>query len=51
MGRFDNIHLGLSQEEALRSLTLPEEQLESASDYYMAASHLINFPGGATEAA
>lgn len=51
VGRFDNIHLGLSQEEALRILTLPEEQLESASDYYMAASHLINFPGGATEAA
>lgn len=51
MGRFDNIHLGLSQEEALRILTLPEEQLQSASDYYMAASHLINFPGAATEAA
>lgn len=51
MRRFDNIHLGLSHEEALRILTLPLEQLESASDYYMAASHLINFPGPETEAA
>ena len=48
VSRFDNIHLGLSHEEALRILTLPEDQLESASDYYMAASHLINFPGEAT---
>ncbi len=48
VSRFDNIHLGLSHEEALRVLTLPEDQLESASDYYMAASHLINFPGEAT---
>ena len=51
MSRFDNIHLGLSQEEALRILTLPVDELESASDYYMAASHLINFPGEATEEA
>ena len=51
MSRFDNIHLGLSQEEALRILTLPVDELESASDYYMAASHLINFPGTATEEA
>jgi bilin biosynthesis protein len=49
VSRFDNIHLGLSHEEALRILTLPEDELESASDYYMAASHLINFPGSATE--
>ena len=51
MSRFDNIHLGLTHEEALRILTLPEDQLESASDYYMAASHLINFPGERTESA
>ena len=51
MSRFDNIHLGLSQDEALRILTLPVDELESASDYYMAASHLINFPGEATEEA
>jgi bilin biosynthesis protein len=51
VSRFDNIHLGLSQEEALRILTLPVDELESASDYYMAASHLINFPGTATEEA
>ena len=48
VSRFDNIHLGLSHEEALRILKLPEDQLDSASDYYMAASHLINFPGDAT---
>jgi bilin biosynthesis protein len=48
VSRFDNIHLGLSHEEALRILTLPEDQLDSASDYYMAASHLINFPGETT---
>lgn len=45
MNRFDNIHLGLSQEDALRILRLRPEDLEAASDYYMAASHLINFPG------
>lgn len=51
MSRFDNIHLGLSHQEALRILQLPLEVLDSASDYYMAASHLINFPGDATETA
>ena len=47
--RFNNIHLGLSQQEAIRILSLPLEQLESKSDYYMAASHLINFPGESSE--
>ena len=51
MSRFDNIHQGLSHEEALRILTLPLDQLESASDYYMAVSHLINFPGEPTQRA
>lgn len=51
MSRFNNIHLGLSHEEALRILTLAEADLEAASDYYMAASHLINFPGDASEEA
>ena len=51
MSRFNNIHLGLSHEEALRILTLPEAELDAASDYYMAASHLINFPGETSEAA
>ena len=51
MSRFDNIHLGLTQQEALRILEQPLEALESASDYYMAASHLINFPGESTERA
>ena len=51
VSRFDNIHLGLTQQEALRILEQPLEALESASDYYMAASHLINFPGDSTEKA
>jgi len=51
VSRFDNIHLGLTQQEALRILEKPLEDLESASDYYMAASHLINFPGDSTEKA
>jgi bilin biosynthesis protein len=51
VSRFNNIHLGLSHEEALRILTLPEGELDAASDYYMAASHLINFPGDTSEAA
>jgi len=44
-GAFNNIHPGLSHGEALRLLALPLEELDSGSDYYMAASHLINFPG------
>mgnify|MGYP001181126444 CR=1 FL=1 len=50
-GAFDNIHPGLSQQEALRLLLLPVGLLESQSDPYMAAAHLINFPGAETEAA
>ena len=50
-GAFDNIHPGLSQEEAIRLLTAPIDELESQSDPYMAAAHLINFPGDDTESA
>ncbi|MCP9809494.1 HEAT repeat domain-containing protein [Cyanobium sp. HWJ4-Hawea] len=50
-GRFANIHPGLSHGEALRILSLPVEQLDSSSDLYMAASHLINFPGQPSERA
>ena len=50
-GAFDNIHPGLSQEEAIRLLSVPIEELASQSDPYMAAAHLINFPGRETEAA
>ena len=50
-GAFDNIHPGLSHQEALRLLSLPVDQLESQSDPYMAAAHLINFPGAETEQA
>ena len=50
-GAFDNIHPGLSQREAIRLLTAPIDELESQSDPYMAAAHLINFPGDDTESA
>ena len=50
-GALDNIHPGLSQEEAIRLLLLPVEVLDSQSDPYMAAAHLINFPGQQTEEA
>jgi len=49
--RFDNIHPGLTQDEALRILGLPAEQLEASSDLYMAAAHMINYPGQRTEQA
>ena len=50
-GALDNIHPGLSQQEAIRLLLAPLDDLESQSDPYMAAAHLINFPGDATEQA
>ncbi|CAK6691232.1 HEAT repeat domain-containing protein [Synechococcus sp. BA-124 BA4] len=50
-GRFNNLHPGLSHDEALRILALPVEQLESGSDRYMAAAHMINFPGQRSEQA
>jgi len=49
--RFDNIHPGLSHDEALRILALPVEQLEASSDRYMAAAHMINYPGQRSEQA
>lgn len=50
-GNYKNIHPGLSQAAALEILSLPLDQLDSASDYYMAVSHLLNFPGYETECA
>lgn len=50
-GAFDNIHPGLTQPEAIRMLLTPIDQLESQSDPYMAAAHLLNFPGPSTEEA
>ena len=47
-GEFDNIHQGLTQVGALKILKSSVEELESKSDFYMAASHLINFPGEET---
>lgn len=46
---YDNIHPGLSHQDALEILEKSLSELEAASDYYMAASHLVNFPGEATE--
>ena len=43
-GEFDNIHQGLTQNGALKILQSSAEELESKSDFYMAVSHLINFP-------
>ena len=44
-GLFDNIHPELDQNGAIEILTREFEDLESDSDYYMAVSHLVNFPG------
>ena len=48
-GRFDNIHQGLSCDEARRIIALPAGELEAQSDLYMAAAHLINCPCLETE--
>lgn len=42
MGRFDNIHPGLTCEHARAILATPLQELESSSDLYTAAAHLIN---------
>ena len=51
LGRFNNIHPGLDQEESLRILSLPVAELEASSDRYMAAAQLLNFPGRQSEQA
>ena len=48
-GRFNNIHQGLTCVEARRILSLSVADLESQSDFYMAAAHLINCSCVATE--
>ncbi|WP_071840261.1 HEAT repeat domain-containing protein [Synechococcus sp. KORDI-52] len=50
-GLFDNIHDGLDQQGAVDILSKDVGVLESESDYYMAVSHLINFPGPITSQA
>ena len=50
-GLFDNIHAGLNQQGAVDILSKEVDILESESDYYMAVSHLINFPGPITSQA
>ena len=42
MGRFDNIHPELTCEHARAILATPPQELESSSDWYTAAAHLIN---------
>ena len=49
--RFQNLFPGLSQAEALATLRKPLEALEDVSDRYLAAAHLVNFPGDETIAA
>ena len=49
LGRFDNIHPGLTCDHARHILSLPIDELESQSDFYMAAAQLVNCPGLATE--
>ena len=44
-GLFDNIHPELDLNGAIDILTREIEDLDSESDYYMAVSHLVNFPG------
>ena len=46
---YNNIHPGLELDETLLILSSSPESLDSASDYYMAAAHLINFPGDRAE--
>ena len=50
-GLFDNIHAGLDQQGAVDILSKEVDNIESESDYYMAVSHLINFPGSITSQA
>ena len=49
--RFNNLFPGLGQQEAIAILSRPIAELEDVSDRYLAASHLINFPGPVTTAA
>ena len=46
---FNNIHPELTCSNAYQILKTPIDQLESKSDLYTAAAHLINFPGNQTE--
>ena len=50
-GLFDNIHPGLGRDDAIEILAKDFAELENQSDYYMAVSQLINFPGQETSEA
>ena len=44
-GALDNIHPELDQSSTIDILLRDVNDIESDSDYYMAVSHLVNFPG------
>ena len=44
-GALDNIHPELDQSSTIDILLRDVSDIESDSDYYMAVSHLVNFPG------
>ena len=43
-GSLDNIHPELDQSRTIDILSRDVNDIESDSDYYMAVSHLVNFP-------
>ena len=43
-GALDNIHPELDQSSTIDILLRDVNNIESDSDYYMAVSHLVNFP-------
>lgn len=49
--RFNNLFPGLDEEAAISLLQRPIEDLDDVSDRYLAAAHLVNFPGHRTIAA
>ena len=44
-GALDNIHPELDQLSTIKILAKSVDEIDSESDYYMAVSHLVNFPG------
>ena len=44
-GALDNIHPELDQSNTIKILAKNFNEIDNESDYYMAVSHLVNFPG------
>ena len=44
-GALDNIHPELDQSNTIKILAKNLNEIDNESDYYMAVSHLVNFPG------